>query len=215
MRDKLIQYVQLLFAGAPDSEDMKQEILQNTLDRYDDLIAEGRSPETAYRMAIKGIGDVNDILSGTPQGRPSPESPVKTKDDGDTTTKKMLRAIAIALYILCPIPLFLLSEMGMEVIGLCGLLVMVAVATAMMMIGAKKEDQDTDDTWDSRPAGPKEELQKSINTVIWVAGFAAYLLISFRTHAWYITWLIFPLIGAVQGLIRAILDLKEEKNHEA
>ena len=214
MRDKLIQYVQLLFAGAPDSEDMKQEILQNTLDRYDDLIAEGRSPETAYRMAIKGIGDVNDILSGVPQGRPCPETPIKTKDDGDTTTKKMLRAIAIALYILCPIPLFLLSEMGMEVVGLCCLLVIVAVATALIMMGAKKDPEELDYS-DSRPIGPRGELQKSINTVIWVVGFAAYLLISFRTHAWYITWLIFPLIGAVQGLIRAILDLKEEKNHEA
>lgn len=214
MRDKLIQYVQLLFAGAPDSEDMKQEILQNTLDRYDDLIAEGRSPETAYRMAIKGIGDVNDILSGVPQGRPCPETPIKTKDDGDTTTKKMLRAIAIALYILCPIPLILLSEMGMDVVGLCCLLVIVAVATALIMMGAKKELEEPDYS-DSRPMGPRGELQKSINTVIWVVGFAAYLLISFRTHAWYITWLIFPLIGAVQGLIRAILDLKEEKNHEA
>ncbi len=41
MKDKLIQYVNLLFAGAPDSDEIRQEILQNTLDRYDDLIAQG------------------------------------------------------------------------------------------------------------------------------------------------------------------------------
>ena len=41
MREQLIQYVNLLFAGAQNSEDTRQEILQNTLDRYDDLIAEG------------------------------------------------------------------------------------------------------------------------------------------------------------------------------
>ena len=55
MKEKLIQYVDLLFAGATGSEEIKQEILQNTLDRYDDLIAEGRSPESAYRIAISGI----------------------------------------------------------------------------------------------------------------------------------------------------------------
>ena len=39
MREQLIQYVNLLFAGNDDVEEIKQEILQNTLDRYDDLIS--------------------------------------------------------------------------------------------------------------------------------------------------------------------------------
>ena len=50
MREKLAQYVALLFEGAGSCEDIKQEILQNTLDRYDDLIAEGKSPESAYHL---------------------------------------------------------------------------------------------------------------------------------------------------------------------
>ena len=62
MREQLIQYVELLFAGAADCEDIKQEILQNTLDRYDDLVAQGKVPEAAYRLAIAGIGDINEIL---------------------------------------------------------------------------------------------------------------------------------------------------------
>ena len=63
MRDQLIQYVRLLFAGTPDSYDMQQEILQNTLDRYDDLIDQGKSPEAAYSLSISGIGDINEILA--------------------------------------------------------------------------------------------------------------------------------------------------------
>ena len=62
MRQQLIQYVELLFAGAADAEEIKQEILQNTLDRYDDLIAQGKAPEAAYRLSIAGIGDINEIL---------------------------------------------------------------------------------------------------------------------------------------------------------
>ena len=58
MRTQLIQYLDLLFAGSKDSEDIHQEILQNTLDRYDDLILEGKTPEAAYRLAILGIGDI-------------------------------------------------------------------------------------------------------------------------------------------------------------
>lgn len=67
MREQLIQYVELLFAGANDAGEIKQEILQNTLDRYDDLIDQGKSPDAAYRLAISGIGDINEILNSTSQ----------------------------------------------------------------------------------------------------------------------------------------------------
>jgi len=35
----------------------------------------------------------------------------------------------------------------------------------------------------------------------------AYFLLSFFTGAWHITWLIFPVIGAVNGIIKAGFDL--------
>ena len=60
MRDQLTQYVNLLFAGNTDAEDIRMEILQNTLDRYDDLISQGKTPEAAYRLAISGIGDIGE-----------------------------------------------------------------------------------------------------------------------------------------------------------
>ena len=52
MREKLISYVNLLFAGTEGVEDIQQEILQNTLDRFDDLVSRGSTPENAYRQAI-------------------------------------------------------------------------------------------------------------------------------------------------------------------
>lgn len=77
MREQLIHYVDLLFAGSPQAAETKQEILQNTLDRYDDLIAQGKTPEAAYRLAISGIGDINEILGSeaavlpdVPESRP-------------------------------------------------------------------------------------------------------------------------------------------------
>ena len=83
MRDQLIQYVDLLFAGAADWEDIKQEILQNTLDRYDDLIAQGKAPEAAYRLAISGIGDINEIIGSArnePSPAPAPAAPEKSEE---------------------------------------------------------------------------------------------------------------------------------------
>ena len=216
MRDQLIQYVTLLFAGAQDCADTKQEILQNTLDRYDDLVAQGKSPEAAYRLAISGIGDINEILGGTTE----PASVVQvtaaeTADDGDSLFRKLLRAAAIGLYILCPIPLFVLSELGMDTIGLCGTIALVAVATVLILLGRKKssgsEKKEEDD--DIR-CSPRQELRKGVNSLIWAIGLAVYFIISFATMAWYVTWVIFPIIAAVQGLVRAILDLVEVNHHE-
>ncbi len=207
MREQLIQYVQLLFAGAADCDDTRQEILQNTLDRYDDLIAAGKTPEAAYRLAIMGIGDINEILGRAPGATPLPAPAVKPEEQ-DTPVKKLLRAIAIGLYILCPIPLFVLSGMwNMGIPGLCGTLTLVAVATVLIILGAKKETENAD----VEPGTPQSALAKSINGLIWAIGLAIYFIVSFLTGAWYITWVIFPITAAVQGLVKAILDLKEGK----
>lgn len=218
MREQLIQYVELLFAGAGGCEDMKQEILQNTLDRYDDLIAEGKVPQAAYRLAISGIGDINEILGTERQNIPAVSHPVAKKEvtENDTHTKKLLRAIAVGLYILCPLPLILLSELGMSTLGLCGTLAIVAVATVMIILGGKKDgDDDDDEEEEEGPLTPSQELRKAIQSVINTIGLVLYFVISFATKAWYITWLIFPIMGAVWGLTKAILDLKEATKNES
>lgn len=213
MRAQLQQYVELLFAGAGDCEDIKQEILQNTLDRYDDLIAEGKVPEAAYRLAITGIGDINEILGDAPHAETenhiSVSNPVEVKD---TPRKKLLRAVAVGLYIICPLPLFVLSELGNATLGLCGLLAIVAVATVLIMLGKNDEPEERSE---SVPGTPEQELRKSIRSIIRTSALVLFLILSFVTDAWFVTWLIFPISGAVQGLAFAIMDYKEAKEYEA
>lgn len=202
MREQLIHYIDLLFAGAPGAGEIKQEIMQNTLDRYDDLINQGKSPEAAYRLAISGIGDIQEILGGDEE---TPRPPVASvaAEPQPKVWKTVLRAIAIALYIMCPIPLFILENE----IGLCGLLTLVAVATVLMVITGKDKPEDQQ----SPAYSPKQELHKGVGSVVWAIGVCAYFIVSFLTGAWYITWVIFPLTACVQGLINACLDLKEAK----
>ena len=215
MREQLIQYVNLLFAGAPDSEDIKQEILQNTLDRYDDLIAQGKAPEAAYRLAISGIGDINEILGTAPQvptsAPPVQNNPVPPETKEDKKRQK-LRGLAIMLYILCAIPLIVLGDLGLDNLGLVFTLVLVAIATYLMVITGKEDDHAEDDKKESKEAN--HPLKESIGTIIWVTGLVAYFAISFTTGAWYITWVIFPIIGCIKGLANAIIDLKEVNSNE-
>ena len=210
MREQLIQYVNLLFAGAADAEEIKQEILQNTLDRFDDLIEQGKSPEAAYRLAISGIGDINEILGTAPKSPASPAPVMNDTAEPETEAdikRKKTRAIAVALYIICGVPLFTLSGLGNGSIGLCLTLALVACATYLMIITGKKDGDEEEK--DNHTPSPQRKLKKSIGSLVWAIGLAIYFILSFATGAWYITWIIFPIIGCVDGLIDAIIDLKE------
>lgn len=208
MKDQLIRYIDLLFAGAQDAEDIKQEILQNTLDRYDDLLAQGKAPEAAYRLAISGIGDINEILGGEPQNVSHQGSPLNgpQSQQPEPVWKKIVRGFAILLYILCPVPLLVLQDE----IGVCGLLACAAVATALMVIASKGSTEEKAEKY-KEELTPRQELRRSVRSIIWAVGLAIYFFVSFSTNAWYITWVIFPIIAAVQGLVIACMDLKEEK----
>lgn len=206
MKDKLAKYVELLFAGSHASEDMVQEILQNTLDKYDDYIAQGKPEEAAYRLAISGIGDVSELLGETEKVSPSP-APANTDYRGRPVKpmwKKVLTAVAVGLYILCAVPLIILTELGYDTLGVISAISIAAVATVAIIIasgGDSERKQEKQEQPEQKP------LQKAAKTLIDVLGLCAYFAISFYTGAWYITWLIFPIMGAIRGVVTAIMDL--------
>lgn len=211
MKDQLIRYVDLLFAAAPNAGDIKQEILQNTLDRYDDLVAQGKTPEAAYSLAISGIGDISELLGNTEHA--AVRAPEAAKQP-TLVWKKVLRALGVFLYIFCPAPLFVLSEFGMETIGLCGTLAIVGVATALMIIASGGQSEKKKEQPQPESLTPRQELNKAIKTGINTVGLIVYFVLSFLTQAWWITWLVFPIMATVNALVKACLDLKEAQQYE-
>lgn len=200
MKEKLINYVDLLFAGASNVEDIKQEILQNTLDRYDDLITQGKSPQSAYQQAISGIGDINEILSNDDtsfQYTNTNDTPVESVKN----PLKWIKALAIAFFILCPIPIILLEN----TLGVCLCLALVAVGVVLLIVTGKEEQKESGETDNRSP------LNTSITNGIWGIGLAVYFLLSFSTGAWHITWLVFPILGCSCGIVDAIFDFKHTR----
>ena len=211
MREQLEQYVKLLFAGTPDSEDMQQEILQNTLDRYDDLLAQGKSPEAAYRLAISGIGDVNELLGASSPAPGAAPVTTATEEPAQKDKKKWMRALAIAMYICSAIPLFILGNIGDGVIGLSITCLLVAGATALMVMSSDKESEVKESNEVARAQDP---MRKAIADGLSTGSLVLFLVLSFVTQAWHITWLVFPIMGTVRGIVFACMDLKEAKEHE-
>ncbi len=206
MEEKLRKYVEALFADAPKTKqtvELRQEIYTNLMDKYHDLVEKGASPEEAFEIVKGSVGNVDELIGGLYE-RPE-ENPV-AKQKAAT-----LNAVATALYIASPVFIIAFSVSGMWLVGLVLLLVCIALATGVKVYANamyKPAYQKVDDSmveefkeWKAEN-GQKVEKKNIYSGVLWPLIVAAYLLISFATHAWYITWVIFIIGAAIEQLIK-------------
>lgn len=239
MEDKLRRYMDSLFEDAPNTKqavELKEEILQNTLERYQDLLAEGKSEEAAFNIAVAGIGDVTELLQSlknTDSTAAPNEASAGNSNSGyyngygqrysreeiekSKSRSALLTTIAIMLYILCVVPCILLAETSYaDTLAPCLMFVMIAIATGLLIYNGKTKiryhkSQDTmvEDFKEWKEAkSERTSLRKSLSSALWSLGVVVYLIISFATGAWYITWIVFLILVAIDNIIKACFDLK-------
>jgi len=209
MNEKLRNYINSLFENAPTTVravELKEEMYQNLTDKYNDLIAEGKSEESAYNIAIASIGDVDSLISGLSGEK-------RAVSESGRKRSAALTAIAVALYILCPVPvIWIQSEMGVIMLFL-----FVAVATALLIYNGVTRERyvKTDDTmveefkeWKQNNK-QKNKASEAIIGSFWLIAVCVYIVVSFMTGAWHITWIIFLIAAAIASLIRGIFMLKQ------
>ena len=82
---------------------------------------------------------------------------------------------------------------------------LIAAATFLLIMNGedKKESAATE------KAIALKKAESPINRIIGIITLIIYLIISFSSGAWFITWLIFPISACIDGVIKAILDLQE------
>ena len=129
MREQLIAYIDTLFVGTDDSQtarDCRDELLQNTLDRYEEELAAGKTAEEAYRLAVLSIGDTEELLK-----------PFYPKRENTAA----LRGIAVALYCTAVVPVILLGVLGSKfaAFGVALMFLMIAGATALMILSGRSK----------------------------------------------------------------------------
>lgn len=145
MEEKLKDFVDSLFEGAPLTRevlDVKEQTLANAKARYDELLNEGKSENTAFNIAVSEIGDVSAKINAASSGNAGNSSYSSRKDYDDfqsLNTRKIIR--------------------------------------------------------------------KSASTALWMIVIIAYFLISFTTHAWYITWLTFLIGVALEQILKICFEL--------
>lgn len=210
MNEKLRNYIDTLFEHAPTTVravELKEEMFQNLTDKYNDLIAQGKSEEAAFNIAVASIGDVDSLIAGLSGNARTAES------DASRKRSALLTAIAVALYITCVIPVIVLND----TIGIVLMFVFVAVATALLIYNGVTREKyvKADDTmveefkeW-KQNSRKKDQAVGAITGSLWLIAVCVYMVVSFATGAWHITWIIFLIAAAVSSIIRGAFMLKK------
>lgn len=222
MEEKIKQHFNGLFAEAPKTRrtlELKQEMLQNALDKYHDLRADGYAEEDAYQNVVNSIGDVSGLLAETE------ETDFLNLPEKDRKKRAMLKAVSVGMFIFAGVVFFFFGTMDsmwgsrfdFETFGLC-LAALICIPPTIMNVyvanmypnHAKKEKQDMVEEYrERRYANNKEkEVRKSVNAIIWTVAIIAYFAISFSTYAWYITWIIFLIALCIQLIVGLVFNLK-------
>ena len=67
MEQKLIHHIDTVFAPYSNIAEVKEELTQHLLEKYRELISEGKDANKAYQETVDSIGDVSDLIdSQTP-----------------------------------------------------------------------------------------------------------------------------------------------------
>ena len=326
MRNKLIETIDAHFQGAPRTaqvQELHDEILQNTLDRYDEELAGGKTEAEAYNAALAAVGDIDALLRPLcPERKSFPALravaialyilcviPVIVGDAlggiGDTvgtclmfviaaaattlivwpqkqkaTRERKIRAVGIGLYVLCVTPPIFFDEVvggrTGDALGVSLMFVIVAIATVLVILSARRSVNAAPAEAQSAPCAPcaaqkqpvstaqriatviywlavvftffaignfvswfyawlifpvaggladvisgivrltkgERGMQRILSGIVWILASVAYLKLTLATGKWPVTWLVFPIAGAVTGVLSGIFDLAKGSNEK-
>ncbi|SFB10125.1 permease prefix domain 1-containing protein [Clostridium frigidicarnis] len=218
MYEKLRKEVDELFKDAPRTaraNELKEEVLANLIDRYNDLISEGKSEEEAIKKAIAGVGDVDELISALRKNDVFNYEEMKK----DKQKSALILSVSVGLYIMSVVILILFTEVFhiSGEISVCVMLTMVAIATGLIIYNSKSHTKyvKSDDTlvedfkeWKSTNT-EKQKIMTSIKSIMWTITVAIYLLISFGFNSWRYSWIIFIISAAIEKIITLIFQMKE------
>lgn len=218
MNKRIKDFIEQLFAHTPSTtyvEELKEEMLMNLSEKYEDLLVEGKSKDEAYLIVTSSVGDIRELISGLDES-----AVVITTKDLEIRRRKsaLITSISVAMYILCGavvIGMSLLEDIlsNASVIGVVLIIPIVAIATGMLIFDnvtkpdvlkeGRKYSQRTPDQ------KKREDIQEAITSILWIGTVAVYLAISFTMGAWAYSWIIFIISAAIQSILELIFKLKE------
>jgi hypothetical protein len=218
MYEKFSQKLDELFENAPQTNrasELKDELLANLMDKYNDLVSNGKSEQEAFNITIAGIGDTDELIRGLKGNDQFNYKQIKK----DREKSALILSVSIGMYIMSVVILIMCTSVFRinSNIAVCIMLTIDAIATCLIIYNAISRPKylKTDDTiveefkeWKSANNAEKEVV-KSIKSIMWLIIVALYFLLSFGFHIWSFSWIIFIIGAAVDKIITLAFQLRK------
>lgn len=222
MNKKIRDYVEVLFSDIPRSQkanELKEELLSNMTERFDDYISQGKSENQAYSLVISNLGDVDEMLAEV-----MPDADFVSQARSYRRRNARNTAISVAMYIISPVFVIFFETLGhlsgyfelFESLGLLFFFLFIGGATALLIYSSMSTPPEYKDYNDQSKeiqrlyTGQHGRMSKLILSVYWLLVTLAYLTISFWTSRWDITWIIWVLSGVLHEIVKTILEMRYE-----
>lgn len=148
----------------------------------------------------------DELLTGN---KPVIKTEIEIKEDNGKK-RALGTSIAVLLYIMSFVTMIFIASVlkWKGEIAFSIAMIIIAIATAIIIYSnhAYKE---------TKKEKKQSELYKILDKIISIVTVIAYFIISFKTGAWHLTWLLFIVYALVMQIVRFILFLtKGEENEE-
>lgn len=222
-RQQIRDEIERLFANAPKTKaawELQEELLANCMERYEDLTAEGMAPEEVIENVVASIGNVDELIADLP----AEDGVVGFAWDAQRRRNSaLIVTLSVGLYILALVVFSIglyISVVSYQPAIFIGLIVagfVCIVPTCMLIYNAyrwpkyeRKQDTVVENFKQWNQSNEKlKAIRKAVDSLLWMLTVVVYLLVSFITHAWWITWIIFLISACLQSVVALVFKMKE------
>ncbi len=209
MEQKIKDYIEGVFREVPHSEradNIKGEILANLLDKYRDLIKEGKSPDEAYAIAISSGGDLSGIVADLKGQNVGYNYNYEKQFDRmyEKQYRREKKKCARFDQLLWPITVCVYLLYSFLVPGAWG------YSWNLFIISSALSSLNRFFIIQSN----KKARRSALSSFIWTAAVAVYFAFSFLTARWDISWLIFILTIAVSNIVDILVFRPDDEDEE-
>lgn len=233
---RIRKYMDQLFENAPINRrtlEFKEELIANALEKYNDLLLQGYGEDEAFQLVVGSIGDVQQLFAdmGTNDDY-SKEYYLQWAKEAQEK-KAALTAVSAGFFLLAGAVLVIscllywynvkviyINGQNLNLLGI-GIAMLICIVPFSLMVYARRIQPPaelaafvigkcmTTAAAETRKQRRKrfKQIKGSLEGLMWLLIVIFYFIISFASHAWYITWIIFLGGAAVECLLDALTKI--------